>query len=285
MFTMPRFALTLLLSSMVAVQGRLFTPARQLGKQVFDNDEFSVEITGNGNVPKYTFFSKANPEYKYKCMFQKLFESKEGSKVGPTISLPSLDWTFSTFDDETAFWINGTGSDKFSKVAFRNVLQDESIKFDVIIEGFQFSDDADALNLIWKMSNSTGGADDFKTSFEESLDDGEVVSESTDTELCYYGANGKSDTQVCFTIVDTATATVDEEDPKEVAVSVSLDDAEGGFKLQYARFEGDLFHDPSLGFGLVNIDLDFGFFGNILDSFQNMFNSLWNSMFGWWNWN
>jgi hypothetical protein len=281
MFTMPRFALTLLLSSMVAVQGRLFTPARELaGVEVFENDEFLVEVSGNGNVPKYTFSSKDDPEHKYKVMFQKVFESKLDQKIGSTISLPSLNWTFGLdTEDESAFWINGTekdtGSAKFSKLAFRNVLKDNSLKFDVIIEGYQFGADADALNLIYKLSNSTVAGGSVKSVQEESLEDGDAPSESTDTKICFNGANGKSDQEVCFSIVDTATATDGEEEPVDVAVSVSLDNAEGGIKLQYARFEGDLMHDPTFGF--LSVDVSFNFF----DSFLNFFRNFWNALFWW----
>ena len=231
---------------------------RGLAPIEYDLDGFHVTITGNGNVPKYTYYSDEFPESKYKVMFQQIFESKDGQKVGNSmVSLPSLSWVV---DDESAtvFWWNAT-DDKLGHIAFRNELFNGTLKFDVILDNYEWeSSDADALNLVFKMSNSSESGTD------RHLQDEGVEGEpaTTDpTKLCFYGSGGTDEGQVCFLIVDTATATSFDSEGGTITtdVNVTLDyDGGVGIKVTYARFEGNLTHDPSFGYvaeeelGIIN---------------------------------
>lgn len=282
---MSQFALTLFLSSMVAVQGRLFETARLLqGTQMYENDDYIVEITGNSNVPKYTFASTSDPEAKQKVMFQKLFETNDGQKIGPSnIALPSLSWVFAdasgtTTDEETgvnttvtAFWINGTDSKgRFDTLAFYNVLNDNAVKFDVIIEGYDetWSTEADALNLVWKMTVET---DDEEEEVEEESD----PTTEDDTQICF-----DEGTEVCFSIVETATATTTTQDAEGNDVEVQTDvnatlfyEGGSGITIQYARFEGNLVHDPETGFSDTEEE-ELGFFARFRLFFRNLFSRI-----------
>lgn len=273
--------LALILASSIigASQGRrvnapVAARRRQLeGVTTFENADFLVQITGNSNVPKYTFSSKTGPDKNtYKVMFQKLFESTGGKKIGNSnIALPSLTWVMKDVspgpNNETVFWINGTDlkGSAFKTLAFRNVLLGQTVKFDVIIEGYKYtSAQADALNLSWKLSNSTG-------SDGRALQVEDAPSVVNNTAICYYGASGTNSSEVCFAIVDTATATDAEGAKKDVAVKVLVDSEEGGgVTIQYARFEGDLMHDPQFGFGLRGVDKarKGGFLASIKDRFS-----------------
>jgi hypothetical protein len=92
------------------------------------------------------------------------------------------------------------------------------------------------------MSNSSGSGES----------EGEPAT-TEPTELCFHGARGTSTGKVCFVIVDTATATTLDSgsNPVTKTVNVALSyqfDGDEGIKVTYARFKGNLTHDPSFGF-------------------------------------
>jgi hypothetical protein len=231
---------------------------RGLAPIEYDLDGFHVSITGNGNVPKYTYFSDEFPDSEYDVMFQKIYESKDGQKVGNSlVSLPSLDWVV---DDEstTVFWWNAT-DDKIGHIAFRNELRNGTLKFDVILDNYVWgSSNADALNLVFKMSNSSGTGQS----------EGEPA--TTDpTKLCFYGSGGTGEGQVCFLIVDTATATTLDGNGTRVTTDVNVTlEYEGGtgIKVTYARFKGNLTHDPSFGYVVEKATGIFARFFSLLSS-------------------
>jgi hypothetical protein len=42
------------------------------GNWEYDNDDFHISVSGNGNVPKYTFYSKSDSSNKYQLRFQQV---------------------------------------------------------------------------------------------------------------------------------------------------------------------------------------------------------------------
>eukprot|EP01094_Clydonella_sp_ATCC50884_P006650 TRINITY_DN15863_c0_g1_i1.p2 TRINITY_DN15863_c0_g1~~TRINITY_DN15863_c0_g1_i1.p2 ORF type:complete len:383 (-),score=142.33 TRINITY_DN15863_c0_g1_i1:219-1304(-) len=60
-----------------------------------ESGDFVVEVTGNENVPKYTYYLTSNSTNKSKVFLHKIYEMSGGKKVGGTnVALPSLSWTF-----------------------------------------------------------------------------------------------------------------------------------------------------------------------------------------------
>jgi len=84
-------------------------------KTSFGNDEVTVEVAVNANVPKYTFRATSDPSGSlYHVFFSKIYERKNGNKVGGSnLALPSLDWIISeeANSDTVVFWINGTSKE------------------------------------------------------------------------------------------------------------------------------------------------------------------------------
>lgn len=89
-------------------------------KTSFGNDEVTVEVAVNANVPKYTFQATNDPAgNRYNVFFSKIYESKNGKKVGGSnLALPSLDWIISAEDnsDSVVFWINGTSKVRLNRM-------------------------------------------------------------------------------------------------------------------------------------------------------------------------
>lgn len=226
--------LLLVLASVLSFSNaRLFEP-RQLNPLIFENDDFIVTVTGNQNVPKYTFRNKAS-ENEYKVFFSQFYESVDGTKLGPSnIALPSLSWAFEdvSTDEETVFWINSTDSKApFDLLAFKNRLIDESVKFDVYLNGYQWvGADSDAVNLVWRMTNATESGESEPATVD-------------DTQVCYFSGDGDDAEEACFEAVQTAVATGD--DGSETDVAVSLSTKGNNIVVSYERFEGDLLHDPT----------------------------------------
>jgi hypothetical protein len=221
----------------VSTQGRLL----QGGQVILNNSEYSVQVNGNVNniVPFYTFYHQSAPEDVYRMQLQKMVEIENGNNVGGSnIALPSLDWTVELIEGETfAFWLNATGgvNDPFDVMAFRNELLDRTIKYDFILEGYEFvSDTADFLTLEWKLSNATGPSGSPYLAEED--------------QICYFGGQGTEADAVCVDITSTATATNNSVAPPVVSsVDVTLAEDGGFVVVSYAKFVGDLFHDPEFG--------------------------------------
>ena len=238
----------LLLALVGAAAARLNTAVeRDLSNTlVFDNDEFQVEVTGNSNVPKYVFFSKDEPDDKHKVMFQAMYEvDGDGNKFGTSnIALPSLKWTIS--DEEVAddgslvFWINATqpakscknsNEDRFSTFALRNELFNGTVKFDVILDDYDWCENAtEALHLVWKMNQDK----------KDDAAEGEEPVDEAEDKLCF------SD-NICFNI--TTTANVTNSDGESTEIPVKLESGNGApITIVYERFNGSLYHDPQFGY-------------------------------------
>jgi hypothetical protein len=198
-------------------------------------------------VPKYMFTAADNTNTTYKIMYQKIYESDAaGNKVGKPISLPRLTWAFEPdVTDPSVFWIRNTGVNgggltvPWTKLEFKNRLFDDTVKFDVILDGYTWSSaDATALNFAWKFSATANEQEELPES-----DPGLAPDAGAEpTAVCF--GNGI----MCFDIAETANVT----NPTTGAVTVidvalSFDGAEG-VTISYERFEGNLYHDPAFGF-------------------------------------
>lgn len=237
----------------------------------FDNGSYTVQAKINAKQPRYTYFDKDDPkQHKYRVFFSKIYEKKNGSKVGGSnIALSSMNWVISedleTESENLVFWINGTmkqngnanKADRLSLLSFRNEIFNKTFKFDVYLEDYVWQDaEADSLDLEWKMTNSTGNEDQddgIPENEEErqlrsgvrSLEDDGAASTSDDL-ICWYGAGGDADNQVCWKIEEEALAFKDDGSNATVPVSLDLD---GGFiVVSYKNWgEGNLLHDPEVG--------------------------------------
>lgn len=186
----------------------------------FGNDDYTVSVKVKSNQPRYYYWAKDDPQQsKYRVAFSKIYETKGGNKVGGSnLALASIDWIIEQDTeagaDSVVFWINGTTKEKgnkaarFSVLSFRNEIVNDTVKFDVIVDDYSWVDGtADSLDLEWKMTNSTGAESDTdevpvrqrslrNMLMGRSLADEAPVSE-TDNLICWYGAGGDAENQVC----------------------------------------------------------------------------------------
>ncbi len=211
-------------------------------------DALVVEIKGGFNVPFYFFWDADSPDVKYKIQMDGIFEANDSNsdgvydlgtdkKVGgASVSLASLSWEFSELlkgtdnsGEVTSIDFNMTTTTESNNplaadtsVQFRNHLdQDASsqLKFDVIIDNYEFSDSEAMLVLAFKIQSQGDASQDGQTI---SFGDGFFHSE------------------------DTAT-----DDNGEISVGLSQgnEQGEGKLYLAYENFEGKMVHDPTIGFG------------------------------------
>jgi hypothetical protein len=222
----------------------------------FGNSYFSIEVTGGGKVPKYTFYLKSNSTTQYNVQFQQLFEADvekdKYKKVGPSnVALPSLDWIVhnETSKDNITFTMKGTPKSSkkatFDSISFVNHinLKDSNetevpvCKFDVEIANYKWVSTSNDTNLVLVFKLMATGN---KT---------ELVAK--DDTVRFGGAY--------FYIADTAQVSGDKKgEEKDVKVQLllggnadsnSTDDNNGMIWLIYGHFEGNLVHDPEIGFG------------------------------------
>jgi len=253
----------------------LLSSAYAQGNNVeFGNENITVSVKVNANQPRYVFYHKDDPQQnKYKVSFSKIYESLNGKKVsGSNLALASIDWEI-TEDVKAApaadvvFWINGTVKEKtnkdevprFSVLSFRNQIVNSTCKFDVYIQNYTWIDEnADTLDLEWKMTNSTGSDDEDETEDPQDpenpedpagrrlQDGGDEPASTSDNKICFAGAGGDEENKVCWEVVEEATV-IGETENTTTPVEFDL---EGGFiKVKYNNWgEGDLLHDPTIGF-------------------------------------
>jgi hypothetical protein len=223
---------------------------------------FVVQVNGNQQVPKYSFFLSGNgtDDYTYgsssvdgevyKIQFSQLNELADGQKTS-TFSLSSLSWQFTTpkvvdtspdkdcTSTETQFEITSQNDPKanFESITFVNHLADSnntsSLKFDVIITNYQWQDaSSDSLELLFTY---TGG----------SANDNATYTNSTTYSV---GTSYISINPVAYGYVDLTDPSVNQ------TVSVTFD-ADGKFGFIYSKFNGSLVHDPTIG---IDTDSDDG---------------------------
>ena len=138
-----------------------------------------VKVTGGSNVPMYTFWNVNNNATKYKVQFSQVFEAIDNpnsgtngsydlgtdTKVaGAPVSLSALSWTFSNVSNDNNGNVNFNLTSSDGTFQFRNHLTANnlnSMKFDVLINNYQFKSNESMLVLAFKVlvnSNSTDRA-------------------------------------------------------------------------------------------------------------------------------
>ena len=216
---------------------------------------FSIEVTGNQNVPKYSFYVESNYTNSdssddtpyggsYAVQFQEIWETDaDGNKTpGSTISLPSLNWNFTVpavivYDDddcttETTFNITNivqSGEKYWDNLVFINHLTNSStsLKFDVWIENYKWQS-PDSTNLVISVLLHS--------------DQNDADGPANDT----YSSVGNA----FFSVSPTAMAFADTSDPSNyVDVNVTLVTSGGSQNIEivYGYFTGSLLHDPTMG--------------------------------------
>jgi hypothetical protein len=230
----------------------------------FKNSQYTVQLTGNGNVPKFTFYLNSNASNVWNVQFQQLFEAQIAKgiykKIGPSnVALPSLDWAISesTSDKEKiTFTMKGTPKKKgsFESISFVNHLNLSdtnndtkpedlpALKFDVLINDYKWTDNTNetVLILAFKFQGRGGNGD---------LD----VNKDADTvtlDGAYFYINT---TAVSFTktssSMSSSTLNVKMILPTSSESGNSSSSSSGMIWLVYDKFTGSLVHDPELGFG------------------------------------
>ena len=254
-------SLGLLLLLSATTMSALAVPSanKEQGSVVVETNAMTIKLVGNENVPFYFFWPTNSPSEKYKVQMYQFFEAididQDGTYdqdsdtivQGSVISLASLDWQFSDIITETdaqgdfvALHFNMTsqtkpggsnvGSRASFTVQFRSHLfaeNEAALKFDVVVEGYEFSNDEAMLVLAHKIF-LTNDNNEMKQS-ENEVQFGNAFFEASDTAEA------------------TETGTV------KVGVSYASDsdgnDANAMIYLAYSHFSGDLVHDPTIGIG------------------------------------
>lgn len=203
-----------------------------------ENENIAFSITGNQNVPMYSFWLPSQIENKYQVKFILLFEIIDVNQDGmfdhindtqvpnSTVALPSLSWIFSDIeivDNTTHFNITGQNGD--FTIQFRNHLgTDASLKFDIAIENYNFiSDSDDALLVLGFHLNAE-------------VDSQKEVEQSRNR--IHFGENGYFETEPT---AEASGETID------VGVSQEYDTGQKIAYIAFERFTGTLIHDPRFG--------------------------------------
>ena len=246
--------------------------------------DFVVSVTGNQNVPKYSFYLASNYTYdyeynyysydeneeynyeyngdssksiesvkdeennstyggEYKLQFSQFFETDNDGKKSShsTISLSSLSWEFTQpivilHDDddctqETTFNITNTNPQDgyWSKLVFVNHLymvdNSSSLKFDVVIEDYEWQDSNSAYLVLSLMYNGGENA---------------TVENST---LASTGNSYLYINPTAYSYPNSSNPSINE------TVQATFTDS-GKVEISYSRFTGSLVHDPTFGINL-----------------------------------
>jgi hypothetical protein len=226
----------------------------------FKNSQYTVQLSGNGKVPKFSFYLNANASDAWNVQFQQLFEAqisgKSYKKIGPSnVALPSLNWNISesTSDKEKiSFTMKGTPKKKgtFESISFVNHLNLSdtnndtkpsdlpALKFDVLINDYKWTNNTNETVLVLAFSFQGSGGD---------LDvnkDGDTV--TLDGAYFYINTTAISYTKTSSSMWSSTL------NAKMVIPSSSesgSDSSSGMIWLVYDKFSGSLMHDPELGFG------------------------------------
>ncbi|TFG12633.1 hypothetical protein EU537_08705 [Candidatus Thorarchaeota archaeon] len=180
---------------MVSAQGNGIQYQETAGMVRLTTDEIEMKVTGVGEVPHFHWWDPDSPGTDYHLIFVKLFEANDtdsdgvynGSEdqiVGSPFALPSTGWDFSGFETETddgnvtAVHFNFTSTTEHDprsggetgnipgmasfdvKVQLRvhmDVENSNELKFDVIIDGWNWTYDDSILVLQFTISESSHG--------------------------------------------------------------------------------------------------------------------------------
>lgn len=224
--------------------------AQNDGNVRFDTGEIYIEITGNGNVPKFTFAPSEDRNDSYQVFFSQIIEVNDTLDNGvydPEIdtrvtsyALPSFDWQITDIDNRTDgsahFNISSVGED--FTVQFNNHLTPDvaDFKFDVAFEDYTFTE------------TSKNGKDNYTSSmivlaFKLTYGDDANASQNGDT--VNFGDGG------FFNIEDTAST---DDGSIDVGLSYEVNGSEAVVYVAYPEFTGSMFHDPTLGVQASSLD-------------------------------
>lgn len=210
----------------------------------FENENIAIRITGNQNVPQYQFWRPTddlsiNETTTYQVKFIKLFEfidddgdgiyDPEEENIVPqsTDALASLSWDFSDIitDGNNITHFNMTSQGRDYQIQFLNHFnpEDVTIKFDIVIENYSFISDNENVSLVLGFHLITVNKDMIQVQNQIQFgNDG------------YFECEPEAQLQ------------------HNESVQVGLSNGEEGENLMaylaFPRFEGQLFHDPILGF-------------------------------------
>jgi hypothetical protein len=204
---------------------------------------FVINVPGNGNQPRYTFYlNGTNVTTYYSVRFQKMFEvDGQGNQVPSSqLSLSSVafDWS-STSSTADGFNFNITASNQknvpFTSLILANHLLNASstnnLKFDVIISGYQWISPNSSLVLQFTLSTSSSMSG--------------AASNSTNSALSG-GGSSISTGDAFFSITPSATC-----GSASISATLTANSASDspGIWLTYGHFNSSctLVHDPEIG--------------------------------------
>lgn len=246
-FTVP---VILIVTMMIGAGSPAVFAQGESGNVRFDTGSIFIEITGNGNVPKFSFAPSDDLNSTYNVFFSKILEINDTNDNGVydeddtkivSYSLPAFDWEISDIDNQsTSAHFNLTGTPKNTakdgdwSVSFNNHLTADAndFKFDVVINGYDFVESEEkGQNTKW-YNNSM-----LVLSFRLSFGDDAEASQSTDDTVTF-GDGG------FFNIEETAQDATGDVD---VSMSYEVNGSEAEVYVAYDMFSGDMYHDPTLG--------------------------------------
>ncbi len=258
----------LLVASTSVVSSSAIGAETQNGTTTLETDALIMEIRGDSNVPQFFFWENANDTTTYKFQLDQIFEAIDNNSNGiydlgedlkvpnTLIALSSRTWDFSEFDLEiendvtTAIHFNLTSVEDHTNdngngpvtnevmIQFRIHLyldEEASIKFDVVIDGYEFAEDEAMLVVAFKLittENENEVQAQVQNEVQNKLTFGDAYFESKDTA----DVNGTSEQLA-------------------VGLSYGLEEGnEAGNKiyLAYEHFDGSMVHDPILGLSSVD---------------------------------
>ncbi len=228
------------------------------GKVTLVTDSISVEITGGSNIPAFFYWNINDPNTTYRVSFDSMFEMLDQNSNGEydlgtdkmvpatTIALASYDWEFSDInDDNTTIHFNITsigahGAQTGPTIQFRIHLTSSDaneLKFDIVIDNYEFSDANAYLVLSFKVTVS-----------ERNKEQNQEMHRSQNKNETRYGyGNGY------FGANETATA-----NNSTVGVGLSSGNDSGSSKIYiaYEHFDGKMIHDPVIGVSTTSSSSD-----------------------------
>ncbi|KAL9653445.1 hypothetical protein ABK040_002080 [Willaertia magna] len=212
------------------------------GKTTVVSNGITLVITGNSNVPKFSYGIKQNANTlnetndEYNVMFQKAYQvDASGKKLGQSsYSLPAYGWSFKDFKQGASnssldFTLESTTVQKDGPSFKFNVHLSDNIsnfKFDVTISNVTWNSAAAKLYLCFKLQQKGGDAS---------------VGSSNSSQVTF-GSNGY------FSVEPYAV--VPEDNNRQVNVTL-VNDSEGESSMTCISYDKwgsqRLFHDPTLG--------------------------------------
>lgn len=222
---------------------RIDTDTSDSGRRVITTSTLSVEITGGGNVPKFTY-SNRNDSTRYRVQFQQGYQVQNVSSdfydrklPASTISLPSYSWVFSnvvttnadTADETASFNItSATGQTPSFQFRVHINATSRAIKFDTVVENMrqEWKNNAGGLALCYKL----------QTQGRDGKDRDEAPEAPERERKVGFG------TRAYMSIEPTAT------DNLNKTISATLRRSNDNMAcVLYGKFDNGLVHDPELG--------------------------------------